>query len=266
VLIKELDNYFDAVLRNDADPVEVGAFTLFVSDAPYGYYARPSSSHSGLMDAADLTALAEACRERDIDLAIEWVHEAHPGLGALAQAHGLKVNFFPLLVAQAKDVAIPHTEGVTIRILTANEPALAQALAVANLSFGVGGTDIGLVGPVERDEAAGELTEGWMGYFRERIRSGLTVMAVVESANGVLAVASCKPVGKFAEIVGVATLPSERRRGLGAAVTAFLASHVFAQGVETILLSAEDDDVARIYRQIGFHRVGTAGAVEKPKT
>ena len=100
----------------------MGAFTLFVSDAPYGYYTRPSSSHSGLMDAADLAALTEACRERDIDLAIEWVHEAHPGLGALAQ------------------------------------------------------------------------------------------------------------------------------------------------GVETILLSAEDDDVARIYRQIGFHRVGTAGAVEKPET
>jgi ribosomal protein S18 acetylase RimI-like enzyme len=266
VLIKELDNYFNAVLRNDADPVEVGAFTLFVSDAPYGYYARPSSTHSEPMDDADLVALAEACKERDIDLAIEWVHEAHPGLGAFAQAHGLKVSFFPMLVAQAKDVAIPHTEGVTLRILSADEPALAQALAVANLSFGVGGTDVGSVGLAERDGAAGELTEEWMGYFRERIRSGLTVMAVVESANGVLAVASCKPVGKFAEIVGVATLPSARRRGLGAAVTAFLASYVFEQGVETVLLSAEDDNVARIYKHIGFHRVGTAGAVEKPKT
>lgn len=266
MLIKELDNYFDAVLRNDADPVEVGAFTLFVSDAPYGYYARPTFSHSGPMDASDLMALEEACKERDIDLAIEWVHEAHPGLGALAQAHGLKVNFFPLLVAQLKDVAIPKIEGATIRILSADEPALAQGLAVANLSFGVGGTEVGSIGPAERDKTAGELTEGWMGYFRERIRNGLTVMAVAESADGVLAVASCKPVGKFAEIVGVATLPSARRRGLGAAVTAFLASHVFAQGVETVLLSAEDDNVARIYRQIGFHRVGTAGAVEKPKS
>ncbi|MDP1710921.1 MAG: GNAT family N-acetyltransferase [Candidatus Nanopelagicaceae bacterium] len=266
MLIKELDNYFDEVLRNDSDPVEVGAFTLFVSGAPYGYYARPSFSHSGPIAVADLVALTEACKEREIDLAIEWMHEAHPGLGALAQAHGLKVNFFPMLITGAKDVVTPNIEDATIRILTSDEPALAQGLAVANLSFGVGGTDIGLVGSAERDKAVSELTEGWMGYFRERIRSGLTVMAVAESADGVLAVASCKPVGKFAEIVGVATLPSARRRGLGAAVTAFLASHVFAQGVETVLLSAEDDNVARIYRQIGFHRVGTAGAVEKEKS
>jgi ribosomal protein S18 acetylase RimI-like enzyme len=266
VLIKKLDNYFDAVLRNDADPLQVGGFTLFVSDAPYGYYARPSLSHSGAMDAADLVALEAACKERDIDVAIEWVHDVHPGLGALAQTYGLKVNFFPLLVAQAKDVLTPNIEGATIRILTADDPALAKGLAVANLSFGVGGTDIGSIGPVERDKTAGELTEEWMGYFRERIRSGLTVMAVAESSDGLLAVASCKPVSEFAEIVGVATLPSARRRGLGAAVTAFLASHVFGQGVETVLLSAEDDNVARIYRQIGFHRVGTAGAVEKPKS
>ena len=263
MLIEELDYYFDAVMRNDSDPVEVGAFTLFVSDAPFGYYARPCFSYSEQMDAADLVALTKACKEREIDLALEWVHETDPGLGALAQAHGLNVHFFPLLVAQAKDLKIPQAEGVTIRILSSDEPAIAQAVAVANVSFGVGGTEVGSVGFAERDIAASELSEKWMEYFRDHIRRELTSMAVVESANGVLATASCKPVGKFAEIVGVATLPSERRRGLGAAVTAFLASQLFAQGIETVLLSAEDENVARIYRQIGFRPVGTVGATKK---
>ena len=265
MLIKELDHYFDAVMRNDSEPVEVGAFTLFVSDAPFGYYARPSFAYSEQVDAADLVALAKACKEREIDLALEWVHEEDPGLAALAQAHGLKVNLFPLLVAQPRDLAIPNTEGVTMRILSSDEPAIAHAVAVANLSFGVGGTEVSQVGFAERDRAAGEVSEKWTEYFREHIRREMTLMAVLESANGVLAVASCKPVGKFAEIMGVATLPSERRRGLGAAVTAFLASQLFAQGIETVLLSAEDENVARVYEKIGFHRVGTAGAAKKPE-
>ena len=104
-----------------------------------------------------------------------------------------------------------------------------------------------------------------MEYLSDHIRREMTLMAVLESGDGVIAVASCKPVGKLAEIMGVATLPSERRRGLGAAVTALLTSHLFAQGVETVLLSAEDEKVARIYEKIGFHRVGTAGAAQKPE-
>ena len=262
MLIKELDQYFDAVLRNDSEPVEVGAFTLFVSDGPHGYYARPSFAHPKQVDAADLVALAEACKERDVDLVLEWVHEADPGLAALAEAHGLKVNLYPLLVAQPKDLAIPNIEGVTIRILSPDEPAIAQAVAVADLSFGVGGTEVSPVGIAERDSASGELSEKLTEYFRDHIRRELTLMAVLESGDGVLSVASCRPVGKFAEIVGVATLPSERRRGFAAAVTAFLASQLFAQGVETVLLSAEDENVARLYKQIGFHRVGTAGAAK----
>jgi GNAT superfamily N-acetyltransferase len=65
-----------------------------------------------------------------------------------------------------------------------------------------------------------------------------------------------------AEIVGVGTLPSMRRRGLAAAVTSTLAEHAFANGVDLILLSAESKAVAAVYERVGFHRLGTAGAAE----
>ena len=66
------------------------------------------------------------------------------------------------------------------------------------------------------------------------------------------------------EIVGVATLPSARRRGLGTAVTAALVADARASGVSTIFLSAASDDVARVYERLGFVRVGHSGLASAP--
>ena len=60
----------------------------------------------------------------------------------------------------------------------------------------------------------------------------------------------------------MATLPSARRRGLAAALTALLVSEMQAVGVRTVFLSADSEDVARVYRRIGFTDVGTACIVE----
>ena len=65
-----------------------------------------------------------------------------------------------------------------------------------------------------------------------------------------------------AEVVGVATLPTARRRGLGGAVTARLATLALERGLGLVFLSAQDDDVARVYERIGFRRIGTVGLAE----
>jgi len=69
-------------------------------------------------------------------------------------------------------------------------------------------------------------------------------------------------VGDVAEVAGVATLPSARRRGLGAAITAALARHAVDSGADVVLLSAGSDDVARVYVRVGFRRIGTACIAE----
>jgi predicted GNAT family acetyltransferase len=66
-------------------------------------------------------------------------------------------------------------------------------------------------------------------------------------------------------VVGVATLPTWRRRGLGAAVTAFLVQDAGRRGAEVVFLSAGDDAVARVYERLGFRRVGVHSAAEPPK-
>ena len=53
-----------------------------------------------------------------------------------------------------------------------------------------------------------------------------------------------------------------RRQGLGAAVTAALVEHALGRGIETVFLSAADDDVARVYERLGFRRAATACFVQ----
>ena len=79
-------------------------------------------------------------------------------------------------------------------------------------------------------------------------------------------VASSVPVAvKFpTEIVGVATLPSHRRRGAAAAVVDRLLHDARVHGCTLALLSATDGDVARVYERLGFTRIGTAGAAASP--
>ena len=76
--------------------------------------------------------------------------------------------------------------------------------------------------------------------------------------DGPLAAGSCQAVDGIAQITGVGVLPSSRRQGLGAAVTALLAGDALDRGVDTVFLSASDDAVARIYARIGFRAIGTA--------
>nr|WP_272954640.1 GNAT family N-acetyltransferase [Kribbella sandramycini] len=94
------------------------------------------------------------------------------------------------------------------------------------------------------------------------MRRGVTVTGAVFTEDGMVAAGAHQQVGATSEIVGVATLPAMRRRGLAAALTAALAQHAFDNGVELLLLSAESDAVAAVYERVGFRRIGQAGAAE----
>jgi GNAT superfamily N-acetyltransferase len=260
------DAYFDAAPRHDADAIAVGAFTLFVSRTPWAYYARPALGYGQAITLGDLDGLDGACRRYGVDLAIEWVDEIHPQLAAAAVGAGLDVSTYVLMAAAADEVSAPAVPGVALRVVEAGDPALADARAVADVAFGFGGCQRGGPGARQRDQAAARLGTELVEHLGDRARAGLTVTAVAESpTEGALATGSYQPVGAVAEIVGVATLPAARRRGLAGAVTAWLAAHAHQRGVRTLVLSAQNDDVSRIYQRAGFRRIGTTHAAERPR-
>jgi ribosomal protein S18 acetylase RimI-like enzyme len=243
---------------------ELGALTLFVSRIPWRFYGRPRLGMTEDVGADDVAAVRARQRELGVREAFEWVHETTPSLAGAAEAAGLEVLRVPLLALDAEAwTPAPAPDGVEVRALTADDPALASAQAVVELAFAAAGMELGDAGPEARDLAVGQL--GDLGFLRDRLRRGLTAMAVAESAaEGPLGAGSHQPAGDVTEVMGVGTLPSARRRGIGAAVTGRLVEDARARGAEVVFLSAADEDVERLYGKLGFRRIGTACFAKPP--
>jgi ribosomal protein S18 acetylase RimI-like enzyme len=147
-------------------------------------------------------------------------------------------------------------------VIAPDDPDLHRIWAVPSVAFGNPGTAIGEAGGAERDKIAADHDGGTIDMLRDRLRSGQSVLAAAFGPDGPLAAGSCQAVGGVAEITGVGVLPADRRKGLGAAVTATLASDALSRGVRTVFLSATDDAVARVYARTGFREIGVAMIAE----
>ncbi|MEP6697520.1 MAG: GNAT family N-acetyltransferase [Pseudonocardiales bacterium] len=262
-LLHRLETYLDAVPRSAATAEPFGPLTLFTrTGAGWPYYARPTLGSGEEVTPAHLAAVRRRQRELGLPEAFEWINDNTPSLLPVAERAGLGVEALPLMVLSRPIVAAPP-EGVRVRTLQADDPWLAAATAVAEVAFGAPGTQAGDAGVQERDAASAGLPVTRLEFGRQRIRNGLSVTAVAEQDRvGAVCVGSHQPVGEVTEIVGVGTLPSARRRGLAAAVTAHLVADAVGRGVRTVFLSAGSDDVARMYARVGFERIGTSCIAE----
>jgi ribosomal protein S18 acetylase RimI-like enzyme len=226
-LLDRIDAYCDEAPRLATDAEDIGSLLLFVPEA------------------------------------FEWIADASPAMSAAAEGAGLVVSDLPLMVltdTAALEAQSPP-ERIELRLATP-EDDLATFWSVAAVGFAHPGTAVGAAGPDELAAAAAERPAELVEFERERLRSGATVLSIALDGGTPVAMGAHQPVGDATEIVGVATLPAFRRRGLGAAVTAFLVEDARKRGLSTIFLSAGSDEIARLYGSLGFSRVGTACAAE----
>jgi ribosomal protein S18 acetylase RimI-like enzyme len=258
-LLERIEAYYDAAPRSAADVEQHGALTLFVSRIPWRFYGRPRLGLTEDVGADDVAAVRARQRELGVREAFEWVLETTPSLASAAAAAGLEVLAVPLLALDPERWAPPPAPaGVQLRMAGADDRALAPSQAAVELAFAAEGTVLGAAGPRERDLAIGKL--GDLGFLRERLRRGVTAIALAESDDeGVLGAGSHQLVDGVTEVTGIGTLPAARRRGIGAAVTGLLVADARRRGAEIVFLSAADDGVARMYEGLGFRRIGTAG-------
>ena len=256
-MLEHIERYYDAVPRPATRVEEHGPLRLFVPDgAPWPYYARPT----GEARVEDIAAVRARQRELGLAEAFEWIDELHPGLLGAARAAGLQVLEAPLMVLDRTQwTAAAAPDGIELRLLAPDDPAVAAARAVADIGFAAPGTETGPAGATERDAAAAAADPDGLAFVRERMRRRLTVTVVAERDGAPVGVGSHQPMDGVTEIVGVATLPSERRRGIGAAVTGALVEDA---GADLVFLSAGSDAIARVYARLGFTRIGTACIAE----
>lgn len=262
-MLDQLEAYYDAVPRSGARAEDFGPLTLFVREGQgWPFYARPTLGWEGAVSADEVTRVRARQRELGIPESFEWVAETAPTLKAAVEQTGLAVHAHPLMVL-GPDAPTPEApevaDGVVLQTVGPDDPVLPGALAVPHLAFADPGTGVGVAGVAELDEAVrSSAGDGSVERSAARIRAGLTCVAAAVQDGTALCAGQHQPVGKVSEIVGVGTLPTARRRGLGLAVTAALVADARSRGVETLFLSAGDDDVARIYARLGFRPVATA--------
>jgi ribosomal protein S18 acetylase RimI-like enzyme len=184
-------------------------------------------------------------RQQELALpeAFEWIAEVAPGMGKAAEAVGLRVFEYPLMILGDGAPPARAPDGFELRLATPQDDVAALA-RVAAVSFGA---------PVHQSDERSELV-------RLRLAAELTVMAAAFRDGVPVAVGVHQPLGDATEVAGVGTLPDFRRLGLGTAVTALLVEDARRRGLQTVFLSAGDEATARLYARLGFVRAGTSCA------
>ncbi|MDP1878345.1 MAG: GNAT family N-acetyltransferase [Actinomycetota bacterium] len=246
MVLRTIEEYYDAVPRPLAAAEDIGPFTLFVSTDPAGwpYYARPRIDWGGAFTVEDVSAIQRRQRDLGMPESFEWVDEVTPGLLPVVRASGLNVELCPLLaLPPGTRIAAPSPSSpMRIETLAADSPDLAGAVGAVAAAFANEDTWL------PRDT----------GSWPTRIASGLVIKVGAFDDIGAVGGGSHSPRGTTTELTGIGVIPRARRRGIGAALTAHLTQDALARGVTTIFMSAQDDSVARVYERIGFVRVGTA--------
>ncbi|MER6790190.1 GNAT family N-acetyltransferase [Streptomyces sp. NPDC000658] len=268
ILRDRVHTYYATVPLLFAEAEDFGPLRLFVRREPGAPYyggpghAQPTADGAARVGADDIARVRERQRELGVPQAFEWLAESAPALRARIEAAGLEVLRRPLMALPPdhRPVARPLPEGVTLRTLTADDPALPTALALPHLAFAREAVPVS--GPAERarlSELAATLTaDGTVTAVRHALRAGHKTLVAALSPDGApLATGHHHPAAGATEIGGVATLASARRQGLGAAVTTALAVHARAHGVDTVFLAYAKETVARLYAGLGFRPAGT---------
>ncbi|MCA1675515.1 MAG: GNAT family N-acetyltransferase, partial [Actinobacteria bacterium] len=190
---------------------------------------------------AELRAVFAAAGKR---LSPELVAEADAELVRAVLASGLAMRErVPLLSLAPGDlVDPPPVDGAVVHPV--RNPAGARWVhAVAERAFG---EPIGGQAAVPLDPAEGGAV-------------------LVELAGEPVAAASWTALADgVTEVVGVATLPGHRRRGLGALVTAAAVRAAGDAGATLTWLTPGDDGADRVYRSVGYTVTGTAEHLHDP--
>jgi ribosomal protein S18 acetylase RimI-like enzyme len=260
-LLRRIDAYLDAVPRAACRTEAIGPLTLFVNEASgWRYYARPTPG-AGPVTAEDVLRVREREREVGMPEAIEWVRDLVPRVGPASREAGLQVESHPLMHLPEGAFAGAAPVEADVRLVTPDDD-LARVSAVQHVGFANPGTARSRVGTEALDEIAAAADPATTAFLGERIERRLTITAAAFVDGEPVAAGAHQPVDGATEVVGVACLPAFRRRGLAAAVTSLLVQDALERRVTTVCLSADDEDVERLYGRLGFVTVGTIGAAE----
>lgn len=208
------------------------------SDRDWFNFALVAEAPKPAQVAPAVAELRRLFAERDRKLKIEFNEAVWPELAPELEAAGLRLRERnPLMACTARDLRPLRAEGVVVRLLRRNEPEPVLA-AFQSIRFGR---------PVESalvEELRVNLRRGRGSYALAAVGAEPAGTAVLHALEGT------------GEVVGVATRPEFRRRGVAAAATSFLCERHFRGGGRLVFLDSANEEASRVYERLGFQRFG----------
>ncbi|MET7616473.1 GNAT family N-acetyltransferase [Streptomyces sp. NPDC005408] len=240
----DIQNYVRTLTLRSPDHVRVGPFTVRYNpnwSIPPANYAIPD--HGAEPTTEEIDALVAVFRERDRLPRLEFLPSCAPEVEPALLAAGFTVvNRAPVLACSPGSLVTPAPPaGISV-----GEPSdltgFTAAAAVQHLAYG----------------DTGEPTEGEIAWLRGAHEGGGVAALATDDKDGTtVAAGGCSiPVGGLSELAGLAVAASHRRRGIGAALSAYLTATAFDRGCQVVWLEPGDADIERIYAGIGYRRVG----------
>lgn len=246
-MIERIQSQLRASAAAAFDAVDLPPFTCFVNadDANPGYnYAIPDAPITG-DPGQPLDDLAAFYRSRDRSPRFEFLEAYAQGLSPALEKRGyrLEMRSYLMTCTPADLIAPSPIAGVSVRPLTeASSLSDFQALMnVQSRSFGAADAPPATAADAEQ--------------FRRRFAASTFFVAALDGEI-VSVGAFTPPSDGVTEVVGIATLPHYRGRGIAGLLTSQVTRHAFGQGVDLAFLTAGDEAAGRVYGRVGFQPAG----------
>jgi ribosomal protein S18 acetylase RimI-like enzyme len=243
---------FQQYLRQAAatayEAVHLPGFTLFLhatNDRVHLNYAIPDTDWAGHASSS-IPALCRAFETRGRVPRFEFVEEVSPLLPKTLVAGGFHEEYRGPAMAcvRADHTSAPDVSGLVIDRVSDGSPEDALRAMATTQAKGFGAAEDWRASDADVADLRGFLASG-QGFIGRIDGDVVCVSQLAASHDGI------------AELVGVATLPAFRRRGLATAVTGAATAAAYECGVDAVCLSAGDEESARMYERVGYRTVAT---------
>lgn len=239
----DVQNHVRALALASPDHLTCGPFVIrYAPDwpSPHANYAIPDVGADP--SPADVQALIDVFRARDRKPRLEYLPSCAPLVEPALLAAGFAVENRPAVMACARgELADPGPRPGYVLQEPATEADFVRAARVQHTAYGQSG-----------EPAPGEI--GWLR--RAAGNGGVVALAATGEGTAVGAGACSVPARGLSELAGLAVAVGFRRRGIAAALSAYLTAGAFRRGCGAVWLEPGDPDIARIYARIGYRPVG----------
>lgn len=211
------------------------------SDNPFLNYAIPDDgAHPSRSDVDELTA---AYTRRDLLPRVEFMAETAPEAERALLAAGWSVErrIPVMLCPPGSALAVPAPAGIEL-VVPGTDEEVRGMLAAQHEAF----------------DQPPEVPDASVARIREQLHAGGFAVLARDAATGEPAGGGVAEIisGGTTEVAGIGVRARYRKRGIGAAVTAFLTAAVHDAGARTVFLTPAGVPEQRMYARVGYTPTG----------